>query len=66
MRNAVPQPQQPSLAIEPVRNLMHQLQNTPNARELLFQTLANNPNMQPIMNIMQSNGDLESLARTMA
>ena len=68
MRNAVPQQPQPQLSqsIEYVRNIMHSLRNVPNAQQVLMQALQNNPNMQPIVNLLNSNGNWENLAKQMA
>ena len=69
MRNEAPRPQsqqQLNQSIEYVRNIMHSLRGVPNAQQVLMQALQNNPNMQPILTILNSNGNWENLAKQMA
>ncbi len=69
MRNEVPRPQsqqQLNQSIEYVRNIMRSLRGVPNAQQVLMQALQNNPNMQPILTILNSNGNWENLAKQMA
>ena len=69
MRNEVPRPQsqqQLNQSIEYVRNIMRSLRGVPNAQQVLMQALQNNPNMQPILTVLNSNGNWENLAKQMA
>ena len=66
MRNEVQPPQQLNQSIEYVGNLMRQLKGVPNAQSILMQALQNNPNMQPLISIIQNNGNLETIAKGMA
>ena len=45
---------------------MRQVKNAPDAEAMLTQLLYNNPNTATIATMLQSNGDLEGLAREMA
>ncbi len=45
---------------------MAQVKNAPNPQALLAQILQNNPNTSSIYTLLQSNGNLEQVARQMA
>ena len=50
--------------MQQIKNLMHQMQNTPNPQAALQQLVMNNPYLSNIINL--SNGNLEQAARSLA
>ena len=46
--------------------MMQQIKNAQNPQEMLAQLLQSNPNTAAISGMLQSNGNLESIARQMA
>ena len=67
MRNEMqPSQQQLNQSIEQVRGMMQQIKGAPNKQAMLAQLLQNNPNTRNIAALLQSNSNLEIMAKQMA